>query len=156
MNAIDAAKWIRFAEDDLVSAKKLIAPPNPQWGTGAYHCQQAAEKALKALLVLHEGRLQKKMETHDIGLLLEKLAKYIGDADDDLELKAEKLSQFSTIYRYPGLAPRPLTKDVVNKAITDAEVFLVKAKQLIAATENNGDDGGANSPPKNRGIGAPK
>jgi len=155
MNATDADEWMKFAEDDLASAKKLIAPPDPRWGTGAYHCQQAAEKAMKALLVLHGGGLQKRMETHDIGVLLEKLAEYIGDIEglEGLELKAEGLSQLSTMYRYPGLASQPLTQEVIDKAVADAELFLSKARQLIVSMKNragDGSGGGASGGPATR------
>lgn len=46
----------------------FLAPPDPHWKTAVYHCQQAAEKAAKALLVQHDGMLLKKLERHDIGI----------------------------------------------------------------------------------------
>ena len=68
-----AISWLRLAEEDLKSARKLLSPPEPLWNTAVYHCQQAAEKASKALLALHGEDIPLK---HDIGLLLEKLEKY--------------------------------------------------------------------------------
>ena len=40
----------------------------PIFDVAVYHCQQAAEKALKAYLVFYDQRVAK---THDVGLLLE-------------------------------------------------------------------------------------
>jgi HEPN domain-containing protein len=57
MSTDNPQSWLDIAEDDLASAQKLAAPPSPHWKTAVYHCQQAAEKAIKALLVQHDGML---------------------------------------------------------------------------------------------------
>jgi hypothetical protein len=57
MSANNPQNWLDIAEEDLASAQKLAAPPSPHWKTAVYHCQQAAEKAVKALLVQHDGML---------------------------------------------------------------------------------------------------
>ncbi len=44
------AGWLAKAEEDLHVARLLIAEENRLNAAGAYHCQQAAEKALKAWL----------------------------------------------------------------------------------------------------------
>ena len=43
--------WIRFAEDDLESAKILANHYKPKIEISCYHCQQSAEKILKAFLI---------------------------------------------------------------------------------------------------------
>ena len=43
--------WLRKAASDLDSAKGLAAMPKPRRDTAIYHCQQAAEKAIKGLSV---------------------------------------------------------------------------------------------------------
>ena len=43
-------QWMTKAEHDLASAKRLGLGHQPILDTAAYHCQQAAEKALKAIL----------------------------------------------------------------------------------------------------------
>ena len=46
-----ARQWLAYAEEDLAAARRLgfgFARP------AAYHCQQAAEKAIKAILCVHE------------------------------------------------------------------------------------------------------
>jgi len=44
---------------DLGSAKRLISGDEPFLDTAVYHCQQAAEKALKAYLTLKDAPFQK-------------------------------------------------------------------------------------------------
>ena len=43
--------WLRKARHDLRSAHRLYTDAPPLLGTAAYHCQQAAEKALKGWLM---------------------------------------------------------------------------------------------------------
>ena len=33
-----ALSWLRLAEEDLKSARKLLSPPDPIWETAVYHC----------------------------------------------------------------------------------------------------------------------
>ncbi len=40
-------QWLRSAVRDLQSARLLAAAPNPILETALFHCQQAAEKAMK-------------------------------------------------------------------------------------------------------------
>lgn len=42
--------WLAKAQHDLGSAQLLANNANPYFDTAIYHCQQAAEKALKAFL----------------------------------------------------------------------------------------------------------
>ena len=121
--------WMDIALKDLVSAKKLAAPPNPQWETAVYHCQQSAEKATKALLILH-GETPPKL--HDIGLLLDRFAKF-GDELNDLETVAERLTDFATKYRYPNFDDDPLTQEVVDSAIADADIVFARAQAIVEA-----------------------
>jgi HEPN domain-containing protein len=97
---ITSESWFQIAEDDLNSAKKLNSQPNPIWSTAVYHCQQAAEKAAKALLEFH-GEKPPLKKGHDIGYLLERLEAY-GDELDDLDVKAATLSEFATKAINPG------------------------------------------------------
>jgi HEPN domain-containing protein len=43
--------WLRKASGDLLSARILVEQSPLVLGPAAFHCQQAAEKALKAFLV---------------------------------------------------------------------------------------------------------
>jgi HEPN domain-containing protein len=44
-------EWLSIAQRDLVAARRLVTGNEPLWDTAVYHCQQAAEKAVKGYLV---------------------------------------------------------------------------------------------------------
>jgi HEPN domain-containing protein len=42
--------WLIKAQHDLAAARKLALSPDPYLDVAVYHCQQAAEKAIKGFL----------------------------------------------------------------------------------------------------------
>ena len=48
LQAEEARRWLRHAERDVAAAERAIAVPPALADIAAYHCQQAAEKLLKA------------------------------------------------------------------------------------------------------------
>lgn len=62
----DAMTWLRYAEEDLRAAELVATRPGFAPRVACYHAQQAAEKALKAVLV---GEGQDVILTHDLGVL---------------------------------------------------------------------------------------
>jgi len=59
----DTREWLRKAASDIRSADHLFAASPPILDTTLFHCQQAAEKTLKAFLAWHDVPFAK---THDI------------------------------------------------------------------------------------------
>ena len=53
-------RWLEKACRDLRAATALIALPEPLLDVVVYHCQQAAEKALKGFLVWHDEPFGKR------------------------------------------------------------------------------------------------
>lgn len=107
-------KWLKIVEDDLKSAKVLLE--REVFSTATYHCQQAAEKALKAYLVFRD---QKAKRIHD---LIELTAMC---CELDMEFKqlyddVERLNPFATKFRYPSEFDIPDYNDTEN-AIKQAE-----------------------------------
>lgn len=105
-------RWFEKAATDLHVAKLLKTMPDA-FEPSVFHCQQAAEKAIKGFLVTHKIRFDK---THDI----EKLLKLVATVDTNLatELKPSIiLTQFAVAYRYPEEAepPEPLTAQSCEK-----------------------------------------
>lgn len=91
-------EWFRYAEMDLASAKVLMETMfPPPLEIICYHCQQAAEKCLKGLLLAVNDDIEK---THDLVRLLNKLEGYKPVPDEIYDI-AENLTQFSTRTRYP-------------------------------------------------------
>ena len=58
--------WLLKASNDLIVAKIVARSPEAIWEASLYHCQQAAEKALKGLLVSVGRRVAK---THNLDSL---------------------------------------------------------------------------------------
>ena len=81
--------WLSRAHHDLVWARKLAADPDPLRDTAIFHCQQAAEKAVKGFLVFQDQRFEK---THDIEVLL-RLAVAFEPRFEPLAAAADRLSK---------------------------------------------------------------
>ncbi len=97
-------QWIEKAAADLEAAEQLCAQGGRFRGIVAFHCQQAAEKYLKALLVRHQIEFPK---THDIARLLDRLARVNTSTAESL-MDADVLTPFGVDVRYPSDAPEVL------------------------------------------------
>ena len=119
--------WLEKADHDLGSAKKLVHGEDSYADTAVYHCQQTAEKALKAFLVFHEVEFEK---IHSLITLLDVCAA-IDDKFSELEKPSAELTPYATAYRYPDefFESEPSEKDV-ERALKGAEDILnfVKTK----------------------------
>lgn len=91
------AAWLRAAKNDFGSAVKLVDGDNVYPGTALYHCQQCAEKALKAFLLFHDIEFEK---THNLSVLIE-ICTDKNPAFRKLAEYAEALTPYATLYRYP-------------------------------------------------------
>jgi HEPN domain-containing protein len=102
-------EWLRKADADL-GAAELLAAKAPDGATNeivAFHCQQAAEKYIKAFLTLHQVEFPK---THKIADLLKLVSPVDGALADSL-LAADWLSRFGVDIRCPGDFPELLPGD---------------------------------------------
>ncbi len=98
MNNKDVAKaWLQFAETDLAAAEYLRNMKPVPLEIICYHCQQAAEKSLKAFLALHGEPVRK---THDL-VLLNKLCSAIEPSFSSIETPCLELTDFGVNVRYP-------------------------------------------------------
>jgi HEPN domain-containing protein len=66
-NEDSAGRWLEFALGDLAVARTLVDREDLPHRVCCFHCQQAAEKALKALLIRHGIVFPR---THDLDRLL--------------------------------------------------------------------------------------
>ncbi len=90
--------WLTKARHDLGSAQLLANDANPYLDTAIYHCQQAAEKALKAFLVYHDTDFEKK---HNLSVLVD-LCAAIEPMFQNFQEAAAVLTPYATVFRYPG------------------------------------------------------
>jgi len=109
-------QWLVKAHHDLRSARRLYTDFPPLLDTAAYHCQQTAEKALKAYLSLHDIPFRK---THLLVPLLSDCAE-LDPGFGVLAEATEVLTPFATAFRYPGDVLNPDPADV-TEAIDLAE-----------------------------------
>jgi HEPN domain-containing protein len=115
--------WLIRAERDLLAAQKLSAEPNPSLDTAIFHCQQAAEKAIKGFLVLHDKRFEK---THDITVLVNLAMPFNNGFSSWLDA-GERLTPYAVAFRYPGdvLEPEQEEFDQALKAARGVYSFVL-------------------------------
>ena len=92
--------WLREAEDDLSTAKDLLRLG--RYSKACFFAQQAAGKALKALLVNRAGVFE---PTHSVLRLLEVASEHGLEVPRELLGKAEALDRFHIPTRYPNVWP---------------------------------------------------
>src|SRR5687767_5073808 len=91
-------EWVRKAEADLAVVRTIAAAKPPLHDAVCFHCQQAAEKYLKA--VLQELGLPIPY-THDLAHLVLLITPHQATMKP-LRRKMANLSRYAVDYRYPG------------------------------------------------------
>jgi HEPN domain-containing protein len=100
--------WLRKADSDLANAKLCLAA-GEALDTACFHCQQAAEKALKAYLIAKNVEFP---HIHDLKRLLDHCSR-IDPSFDALTAAALCLNPFAVATRYDD-AFWPETEEVQN------------------------------------------
>jgi HEPN domain-containing protein len=95
----EAAGWLAIAREDVRVVQACLALDPPARGVAAYHCQQAAEKLVKGLLVAAAVPFRK---THDMDELADQAASRYPDCPDLLDA-VRPLTVWGFAYRYPGI-----------------------------------------------------
>jgi len=112
----ETQSWLEKASQDLQSARWLLNSPDALYNAVGFHCQQAAEKTLKAFLTWHDEPFEK---THSLVALVGKGLSF----DQDLQQLREAsvtLTPYAVSFRYPGELPE-LTLQEAERACTLAE-----------------------------------
>lgn len=89
--------WLAVVDEDIRAAKGCMQPEFSALKSASYHCQQAAEKLVKALLA---AQARHPPKTHRIGELCDLLGPdhpLIG-----LVRPFERFTVYNTAFRYPG------------------------------------------------------
>jgi len=127
-------QWIHKADVDYHAVEILVDDEFAR-EIVAFHCQQAAEKYIKALLTIHGVEFSK---THDIGVLL----KLLRPVDEDLTEKlagTKELSPFGVEIRYPGDFPEVLPggeKELFALATLARDAIMPRLKAFLDAGES--------------------
>lgn len=120
--------WFVKADHDLKSAKTLSSSNDPLLDTAIYHCQQAAEKALKGFLAFHNQPLEK---THDIHYLITLACQFEAKLNEWQDA-GDTLTPYATEYRYPSDFSGPGI-DEFNEALGVAEKLVTFVASLLPA-----------------------
>ncbi len=97
-NEAEFARWFQQAQDDLSAARDSNRTGHNEWA--CFQAQQAAEKALKAFLMLHGKR---QFLAHSIQELLRESQEIDATLKD--VSKARRLDEYYIATRYPNGLP---------------------------------------------------
>ncbi|MBI4491822.1 MAG: HEPN domain-containing protein [Chloroflexi bacterium] len=117
----DTRAWLTRAQRDLQVAEHDMNAAPPFLDAVVFHCQQAAEKALKALLAWHDVPFRK---THDLAKIGEACVKIDATLQEVID-RASPLTEYAWKYRYPGERAEPPR--------AEAEEALALAREVYAA-----------------------
>ena len=119
----EAWRWFVLAREDVRAVDACLASAEPVLGPAAYHLQQAAEKAIKGLLVAENVAFGR---THDLlrlgDLASSRYPAWIGHFE-----RLAPMSIWNSAYRYPDAAAMtdgPPDIDELFAALTEIRAFL--------------------------------
>lgn len=115
------AAWLEKADRDMQHAELAMAQPNPFWEIIAFHAQQAAEKTMKAGLVM---RGRRPPRTHKLSELFAELSA-TGVVLPDLTHDCKALERYAIDGRYPS--------DVAIPTDAEGRALVESARRIISA-----------------------
>jgi HEPN domain-containing protein len=126
LSTAEAKTWMAKAWRDLETARRAVAGEPPFYDVAVYHCQQAAEKAVKAFLISHAKPYEK---THDLEVLVD-LACEVDPTFSQLADAADGLTPYATRYRYPNatfaVEPQPAEYQEALQQAEDVYGFVLR------------------------------
>ena len=132
----DAREWLFFAEADMGVAEHLNNTYHPKpLEIICFHCQQAAEKAVKSIIVLNgsQGGIPKK---HDLFLLLNQIKDMVSIEEKYYDY-ADKLAPYGVAMRYPN--ELILEERHAERALQMANEFVEWAKLTLDEAEESNE-----------------
>ena len=129
----EAARWLAFAVDDMGILDACLTKYEPSLGGAAYHCQQAAEKIIKGLMIAAGVAFP---YTHDLVALGDVALIYYPE-HRNVFLRLGPLTFWSTAFRYPSsnpLANDPPDTDEIEAALADVKLLTTALRALTAPT----------------------
>lgn len=93
----EAGRWFAKADEDIRGAALMLAADPPLIDPAAYHCQQAAEKIMKGLLVAVAIKVPR---THDLEILAGMVAPLFPALASRIDWFIP-VTEWATVTRYP-------------------------------------------------------
>ena len=118
----DPREWLNRARSNLAIAKSRV--PGAYLEDLCFEAQQAAEKAIKARLIVLDIDFP---YVHDLALLLS-LLEESGESVPDTVRKSADLTPYAVFTRYPAPA-RPVTLEEYEAAVSIAEAVIQWAEE---------------------------
>ena len=135
---------MRFSQLDYQAAEYLMKSPlHPRpLEIISYHCQQAAEKVVKALIV-YFGSQGGMPKVHDIGFLLNQIRNILKN-EKDVEITEEIMDIADSLSKY-GVAPRYPNEILIDEkqtaeAFRSATVILEWVQNIVDMNNEIGKD----------------
>ena len=128
----EARRWLRFAAEDFRVAELLLARTESVPRQSCYFAQQAAEKAIEALLVRYGIDFPKTHNLNALRNLLPADHRVVQEFPDLAELSA-----WVAEGRYPGDWPEPAEQDAQG-AVTQARAILATITADLSSDGSRG------------------
>lgn len=125
----DTRAWLTQAYRDLQAADHEMTATPPLLDDAVFHCQQAVEKALKAVLAWYDIPFRK---THNLTELGEACVQ-IDASLREVAGRASPLTEYAWRFRYPGGLEEP--------SLAETRAALALAHEVYAAPLNRLPDG---------------
>ena len=124
----DTRDWLLKASHDIDAAERLLEGDEPLTDVAVFHCQQGAEKALKAFLFWHDAPFRK---THELEELVD-AATRIDQTIEALREPAAGLTPFAWRFRYPGELMEPSDADT-RAALEACRAVYARVRERLPA-----------------------
>ena len=128
---VEPGAWLATASVDLRAGRACLSVPDPIVTAATYHCQQAAEKLVKAVLVWLQIDVPR---SHDIDSLVMRIPQNLPIRKHLLPFG--RFTAFATLYRYPGeagdVSDEPTTEEVLDW-LDEIEMTLHDVSLVISA-----------------------
>ena len=119
-NYEEVQQWLTKSQRDLKVAWVLFKNEESLFDAVVYHCQQSAEKSLKAYLIYKNTTFRK---THDLDVLID-LCCQSEASFQELKNSADMLTPYATEFRYPS--------DTIKPEKYEAEEALAITKSVLS------------------------
>lgn len=132
----EARLWLQIAREDARVCDLCLTAQEPAIRPAAYHCQQAAEKLIKGLLVMAGVHFPKTHDMEALGdLAISQYAAWTKLISDTFSL-----TDWAWVYRYPGLEEEA---DPSHAELTEALATIAQLTACLASMVEDTNPGPA-------------
>ena len=129
LRTLEVRGWLLRPSEDLRAGRHDLTARPPLFNDVAFHAQQCAEKAMKALLVQYERPFRKTHNLTELGGAVARTEPTLAE----LMRQASLMSEFAWRFRYPG-DPASVSEEDALRAIELAERVLAEVRLRLPAS----------------------